>query len=530
MKIKFRDANPNELEGQLDFSWIGFGGILEGPVSSKSAAFLAIKRSYLKYLIDNVDIGTSSAPEYGDIQGKFTYEFNPFQKITALVVFADDHNSPDRENAKENAMTHYGSQDLYQGTYGVNWRAVWNESTFSNTSLALTTSRFDENFRETYKEPPAEIPDIRNNSTEYVWKMRNINFQRLGESLSLEFGIDAKYLLNSYDNYLAATANSLGDTIPELTMKARISASYLAAFTNLNFKPLSKIFTTLGLRADYFSLTDFIALSPRFSCQYELSEKTSLNFSSGFYRQNLPLILLAQNKSNRRLKTPLAVHFIIGLQHLLTEDTRLTVEAYQKNYRNFPVDPQQPGLFIIDENYFQNFENLGDSGKAFSKGIEITLQKKLAESIYGLASATYFRSRYKSLDGVWRNRNYDNRLIISLEGGYKPSSGWEMSMRWIYAGGVPYTPIDATLSDLYNQTVHDDSQINAKRYPAYHSLNLRLDKRFYFNSTNLVIYFSVWNAYSRKNIAEYYWNDEKQKIDKIYQWTLLPILGVEYEF
>ncbi|MCF7859730.1 MAG: hypothetical protein K9N09_11690 [Candidatus Cloacimonetes bacterium] len=47
---------------------------------------------------------------------------------------------------------------------------------------------------------------------------------------------------------------------------------------------------------------------------------------------------------------------------------------------------------------------------------------------------------------------------------------------------------------------------------------------------DLVFYFSVWNAYAQDNIAEYYWNDEKQKVDEIYQWTMLPILGLEWEF
>ncbi|HPR18788.1 MAG TPA: carboxypeptidase-like regulatory domain-containing protein, partial [Candidatus Cloacimonadota bacterium] len=123
MEIDFRDGNPNEYEGQLDFSWMGFGGIVEGPLSKKGSMMLAIKRSYLKYLIDVIDMGTSATPEYGDIQAKITYEFNPFQKLTFLAVYADDHNSPDQEDAQENQMTHYGNQDLYQGTWGMNWRS-----------------------------------------------------------------------------------------------------------------------------------------------------------------------------------------------------------------------------------------------------------------------------------------------------------------------------------------------------------------------------------------------------------------------
>jgi TonB dependent receptor-like, beta-barrel len=150
---------------------------------------------------------------------------------------------------------------------------------------------------------------------------------------------------------------------------------------------------------DQFSGTTSTTISPRFSCKYRFNEKTSLNASAGIFHQNLPLLLLSQNIENKKLKNPYATHYIIGLEHLLSEDTRLVIEAYQKDYSNFTTDPDQPGIFIIDDNFFNNYDDLNDDGQALSRGVEVILQKKLAENVYGLASATYFRSRYKSDDG-----------------------------------------------------------------------------------------------------------------------------------
>ena len=73
------------------------------------------------------------------------------------------------------------------------------------------------------------------------------------------------------------------------------------------------------------------------------------------------------------------------------------------------------------------------------------------------------------------------------------------------------------------------NNINGARYPAYHSMNVRFDKRFHFESSNLVLYLSTWNVYNQKNVAAYFWNEKKNKQDTIYQWNLLPIFGVEYE-
>ncbi|MEJ2627964.1 MAG: hypothetical protein P8078_05370 [bacterium] len=103
-------------------------------------------------------------------------------------------------------------------------------------------------------------------------------------------------------------------------------------------------------------------------------------------------------------------------------------------------------------------------------------------------------------------------------------------MRWIFAGGRPYTPFDIEQSKAQNQGIYDVNKINEARYPDYHSLNLRFDKRFYFHRTNLICYVSLWNAYNRKNVAQYYWNKAEKGRDIVYQWSLMPILGLEFEF
>jgi hypothetical protein len=225
---------------------------------------------------------------------------------------------------------------------------------------------------------------------------------------------------------------------------------------------------------------------------------------------------------------------VLGFSHLLTEDTRFTLESYYKDYRHMPLDPAQPTLFVLDEITSQGFytghEALTDSGRAKSYGIEAMVQKKLADKIYGLVSASYFRTFYRDLRGVWRPRVYDNRFILSLEGGYRPGSSWEFSVKWHYAGGVPYTPFDLEMSRALNSGIYESSRINEDRLEPYHSLNLRVDKRFYFGGSNLIVYFSVWNAYNRRNVAFPFWNTLENRPDFENQWGLLPILGLEFEF
>jgi hypothetical protein len=158
------------------------------------------------------------------------------------------------------------------------------------------------------------------------------------------------------------------------------------------------------------------------------------------------------------------------------------------------------------------------------------IQKKLASDFYGLVSASYSKARYKDLNEQWHDRIYDNKFNLTLEGGYLLNDEWEFKFRWIYAGGAPYTPFDIAKSTELNRGIWDLENINGKRLPDYHSLNIRIDKRFYFEKSNLIIYLSVWNAYARENIAFYAWDEKENKLDYQAQWNTLPVIGIEYEF
>ena len=532
MNIRFREGNHDRFNGQLDLNWAGFGGVFEGPLPDQNGSWLfSARRSYLDWVIKMFDVGTSVAPVYGDIQGKLAYDFDDRNKITVLGIFADSHSNSTKEVADENAMTAFGDQDIYETALGLNWRLLWPKVGYSNTSLSFSSAKYDENWFETATQSFL----VKNKSLEQNISLRNVNYLHLSQFHSIQFGFEIKQLMSEYDNFYAESLDPTGHINPSLKMKDEISTTNYGLFLNYTITPVANFTLNFGIRGGYFLYNDKTTISPRFSVIYRLNDKTSLNLSAGLYHQHLPLLLLAQQPNNRLLNTMESAHYILGINHMLTKSTRLTLELYRKDYDHFPLDPNQPGFFIVDELYYnQGFftyhKELTDNGTALSEGIEVTLQKKLAEDFYGLMSAAYFRSRYSDERGDWRPRVYENRIVMTAEGGYKPNNEWELSFRWIYAGGAPYTPFEKEASQQLNRGILDKNRINENRYPDYHSLNLRLDKRFHFNYSNLVVYLSVWNVYNQKNIASYYWNDRKNDQDVIYQWGMLPIFGLEYEF
>ena len=527
LDISFREGNREEIDAQAELSFAGIGAVAEGPLFSKNGSWLiSARRSYVDLLLHAVG-AEGVAVRYGDYQGKFMYDLNANNSIELLAISGYDHSDTDKDQGE----IIYGSNNVWENTVGINWKSLWGKGGYSNTSLGYTTTEYRDDFYET----GSDIYLIRNRSIERAVSLRSVNFVRLSEAQRIEFGVEVKHPFHSYNNFLAATTDALGGNVPSLSINKNVSANSIGAFVSFIWNPINELTTTTGLRFDYNSYNKNSHISPRISLLYKIDELTSITGASGIFYQALPLNILAQNVENRKLRDPIAYHYVLGVNRLLTENTQLTLEFYDKEYDNFPLDPSSPSLFIIDEQMYRygsflNHSTLVDNGRADARGIELMIQKKLAQDVYGLLSGSYSKTRYEGFDLIWRDRVFDNLFMVSVEGGYKPNDEWEFSMRWIYAGGPPYTPFDEAASKLQNAGVYDPSRINGARQADYHSLNVRFDKRFHFAHSNFIFYLSIWNLYNRQNVASYYWNKNTNEQDTLYQWGTLPVIGLEYDF
>lgn len=525
-EIKFREGNRDAFYSQLDFNLGGFGGCVEGPIAGgKGSYLLSGKRSYLDLIVGA--IGTGAAPRYGDVQGKVVYDFDQYNRLTLLNIFGNSIFKMDLSQALDKESNLYGFNESNQNSVGLNWRSLWTNG-YSNTSFSYSFLKVKDKWSQS-----ESIIRKEENNFEGALRFRNTNYWKLSKASELEFGLDLENEFVDYRIYLGSYINRSGNNVDEKLIVNKLRKIRAGIFFDYSWNITNDLNASWGVRGDYYNLSEQFNISPRFSFSYKISDATTLKASYGKYFQNLPMYLLAQNETNKELVNPSATHFVFGVEHMLTEDTKLVLEAYQKDYNNFPIDPNDPYAFLVDDgrtlNMFGVYDKLLSNGKASTKGIELMIQKKLAEDFYGMISASVLKSRYEDYSGKWRDRLYDNRFLFGVVGGYKPNKEWEFSIRWNIAGGIPYTPFDINKSTQFGIGVIDKEKINTERYPTYHSLNLRVDKNFYFNSTTLVIYLNVMNVYNRKNVAAYLWNELKNEQKTMYQWGLIPILGVEYK-
>jgi hypothetical protein len=527
MDITLREGNPEQRAAQLGLDMTGVGAVVEGPAFGGSY-IASVRRSYLDLLVRMVDVGASVAPRYGDYVIRYSAEPSVRHRISALTLWADDRFATDLDQALEHGMTTHGRQDLLQGTTGATWTALWRDGLLSQTTLSHSYSRFDEDYTET----ASRLPLFVNRSREHSTSLRHRTRAQLGTRSSIAFGGDAAYVQGTYTNEYMRRVSAVGDTVAALVVGAAPRGTTGGVFAMLTHGFGTALSTAVGARIDHATLTGNTIVSPRASLSWSTAPRTTLSLAGGIHHQTLPLLILAA-PAHRELRNPLSVHAVAGVSHLLAADTRLTLEAYHKDYRRLSMDPDEPALMPLDEvvlgnPFFTVREHLLDTGRAHASGLELVVQKKLTGRVYALVSGAWSRARYRGLDGVWRPRAFDNGLLLSGEGGWRAGKRWDLSARWIHAGGAPYTPLDEAASRELDRTVLDARQVAARRYPAYHSLNVRADRRFTMRGSSITTYISVWNAYNRANVASYYWNTERRMVDATYQWGLLPIFGVEW--
>jgi hypothetical protein len=507
--INYREGNRERVEGQLNLSLIAYGGQIEGPLPNHKGSWMVSgNRSYLALIEDAVSGGSDETPSFYDFQSKLTYDINANHHLSLLVVGGHS------QTLYQGQTTGYEKYD--QLTAGINWRWLWGDKGYSDTSVSFAKLKARE-----------DNPESGGNLYNYTYlttgvTIRNVNRLQLSSNHQFQFGLEANHLFHRYTPRREGREDSFDGT-------------FAGAYLTYTTYPFSSLSLTSGLRLDYFPFSERFHLSPRFSFSWLLSNRLSLNGAFGMYYQQMSLFLLKQDPGNIGLQDPQARHLVLGVKYLLSKDVRVILDLYDKQYRHLPMAYYYPYSYPLDDvsgddanAYFLG--PLVDKGKSYARGIEISLQKKLRDKLYGLVSFTYFRTRYRDLMGVWRNRLFDYRFGICLSGGYKPNKKWEFSGRFIWSGNRAYSPVEEAMSRQVGYPWIPVENILADYLPDYQTLSLRVDRRFFFARSNLVIFAGALNVMNRENEVAKYWNPQANEYFTEHMWGIVPYIGIEFEF
>lgn len=535
----------------------------DGPAGEKSSYVMSVRRSYLQFLFDA--LGLPFLPTFTDYQFKWKTRFNSKNELSivsigALDEFALNKGIENPDEQQEYILSYLPTNEQWNYTIGAVYKHFTDHGfhTFvlSRNMLNNVAYKFPENDESLAKTFDYKSQEIENKIRyENTWIKGNF---RVNFSLNTEY---VKYNNNTFQQIYAN--NDLQDVIYQTDMDlVRYGGS--VQLSKLFFS--DKLSLSFGMRTDANSFSKSMQnladqLSPRFSASYAISPKLSINASVGRYFKLPPYPALGFKNLNGELvnrtneiKYIGSDHIIGGVEYSPNENTIFTVEVFNKQYFNYPVSVADSISLATKGNDFGvvGNEEIVSTGEGHAYGFEILNRTRVGKMLNLIVAYTYVRSEFKDKNGQYIPTSWDNQHILTLTSTMNFKNNWSGGLKWRFAGGLPYTPYNFELSslkeawDTKGQAFLDMNRINSERLGNFHQLDVRVDKKFFFNKWSLMLYLDIQNLYNFKSKQPDYVVREKDangdylltdggtryvlKTIPSESGTVLPTIGVMIEF
>lgn len=516
--LSFRqiDGNSDQMKYRATVGASDLGLTVDGPTGDNSSIIMSVRRSYLQFLFSA--IGLPFLPTYNDFQFKHKTRIGDKGELTILGIGALDDFSLNRE-ANETEYQRYildyiPVQKQYSYTFGIRYKKFRD-----NGYDTWVLSRNYLNNRQYKYAGNVEVDSLKlldYKSGEGENKLRYERTLQYDNGLKLDYGAGFENVL--YRNSTLRKSYGISDVFTDSydvsfrTNKYSVFGQGSKSILN-NRLSLSAGFRFEG--ADYSPemanpLNNF---SPRISASYAFTEKLSFNFNTGRYVQLPPYTAMGYtdnmgNLVNRDngLKFIKSDHIVAGLELLPTENLQFTVEGFYKYYRDYPFSVRDSVPLASKSADYGVFgdEEVRSVADGRSYGVEFLGRVKNLDGLNLVFSYTIVRSEFKDLEDSYIPTSWDNRHLINVTATKKLRNNWDAGFKWRFVGGAPYTPYDLEKSslkeawDLQGRGYLDYSRYNTERLKAFHQLDIRVDKSYYFDKWSLMLYVDIQNLYNFK--------------------------------
>lgn len=537
MDITTKDGNKKHFSGKLAASTFGANLLLEGPLLKKKdyslSYILSAKNSYLSKTSTSIySYMNKELPyDYFDLYGKLTLATDNGSKINFFGL-----NFSDKVNQYE-AIADF---NWVNRAFGTNFLLI------PGTSSALVEgvvaySDYTMNMRET---------------TTNQNQMSNIGGFNVGLSVTNFFGDDRlKYGMEMEGN-TTRTAYKINDTITDYSTEIGLYAIYKLLYRSILLEP--------SLRLNYYASLGNVFLEPRLSAKWNITKKFRLKLATGVYSQSFldtksdrdivnlftgymtvnPDLNIVGSFRGEDLSTYVqkSNHFIFGAEYDILRNFNLNVELYYKTMSNL-TSVNRERLYADDLDHsdkpeYQRKEYTVENGKAYGADFSLKYDdgRLYVWTIYSLGKV--IREGEMQTYSPHYDRRHNVNVLINYQMGQ--SRDFEISLRWNYGSGFPYSPTASMVEMLdFSNGINSDyisqngtlttiyGELNSERLPNYHRLDLSAKKRFDIGKRSILeINLSVTNVYNRNNL--FYWNRiTSQRVDQL---PIMPSLGITYTF
>lgn len=544
--LKMRTGNNEKREflGMVGFN--GFEVGAEGPFSKKkkNASYMVNYRystlSVFKYL--GLDFGTGSAvPQYQDVTFKIDL---PTKKAGKFSVWGIGGLSKaellQSQQSKDNNLYGYSGRNTSfksnVGAGGISHTYLINGSSYLKTNIGITgQSNYITSDRvDTSASLQTVRPEYRNESyttrytanTTYNKKINSRNF------------INAGVYIDIYNtSYVDSTDVNGTGFVTLRNYKGQTSLS--RGFIQWKHHFSEKLSLNTGFTYQYLLLNKSKSPEPRLGLKYEINKKQSVSFGAGLHSQVQPLYIYFATanlgngnvkETNRNLDFTKAAHAVIAYDVNLFNSVRIKTELYYQYLYKIPVKSRSDYFSAANlgaDFNSPNLDSLVSNGTGENYGFELTLEKFYSKGYYFLVTGSLFESKYKGSDGVIRNTAFNGNYVFNALAGkefkIKEKHIFALDVKFTYAGGKRYVPIDLTSSIIANNEIRNGLLAYQPQYDPYVRLDVKPSYKINTKRFTHEISVDIQNVTKHNNIFQQQYDMNTQKIKTDYQLKFFVI-------
>ncbi len=526
--VGIRSPKKDGYHGLLQFDLIDGRMLLEGPIDKKTRFAVAGRRSWvdawLGPVLREVGVGVSTAPVYYDYQ--LMVERDVTDRTTARLLFfgSNDRLAITINTPFAGDPTAGGDISTITGFWRLQGRVEqrMSENVKWTNTLAYGSDYIQFNLGDIYFKLDSYPTTWRSDVRAKIAK--DASFIGGVDIIHTRFDVAAKFPPAPAPG--EAPGPFFGRPARELTASGSLYRP--AAYMMLDLSPVKGLKLLPGVRVDWFRDTQTWEIGPRFATRYDVVQgfpRTTLKGGAGIFHQPPQPEQVIAPFGTPGLKPSRATHYSLGFEQEFTKALDLSVEGFYKDIqllvsRNSAETTTQSGTA---------YGNRGD-GRVI--GMELLLRYKRDSRFFGWIAYTLSRAerRLRPEDPLTLFV-FDQTHILQIIGSYQLGKGWEFGARFRYVSGRMYTPNVGGVYDYDSGSYAPVPQVpsNQSRLPAFHQLDIRIDKVWKFTSWQFSAYLDLMNTYNRRSPEGVSYNYNYTKSEVIGGLTILPVIGIRGE-
>jgi hypothetical protein len=264
--------------------------------------------------------------------------------------------------------------------------------------------------------------------------------------------------------------------------------------------------------------------------RYRLSEDTLLKASGGLYVQPPQEQEVSSEFGNPNIKAESALHFTIGAEKDFRQGRTNGWVASSDLFLKWLDHLVISSTDFTTQNGVSKPTYYSNDGKGKIIGIQNQIKYSDLDWVLTLNYTLEQSLRWSSSEPVYPSK-YDQTHVLGLVASRELGNNWKLSGRFRFVTGNPTTPVNYGIFDSDEDVyLPVRGALYSQRLPNFRQLDLRLDKKWIYDTWILSLYLDIQNITNETNVEQVQYSYNYKSQAYIAGLPILPTLGLKGEF